>query len=490
MANGPIPDEHAHTTAALKPGEGMRTPGAILLVSCYELGHQPLALASPLGTLRRAGYVPTAIDTSVDELADDTIIAARLVAISVPMHTALRLGTRVAARVRALNPAAHICVYGLYASLNADYLLRTYADSTIGGEYEEALLGLIRALESGGNPADVPGVRTRHSDAAPVLARQPFAPPARDALPPPARYAHLVRDGRAVPAGYVEASRGCLHTCAHCPITPVYGGRFFVVPRAVVLEDIRAQVRAGVEHITFGDPDFLNGPGHALALVRALHAEFPHVTFDATIKVEHILERRHMFPELAALGCAFVVSAVESLSPNVLRHLKKGHTRTDVIEALAILEDAGIPMRPTLVAFTPWTTARDYLDLLAFVEDYDLFGSIDPVQYTIRLLLPPGSALLADESAAEWLGPLDEENFTYRWAHPNPRMDTLQREAARLVEAATAAGQDSYDTFAALRTLAEETLSVPANARRQSREQGGVRLARRPVPHLTEAWFC
>ncbi|MGH2514876.1 MAG: CUAEP/CCAEP-tail radical SAM (seleno)protein [Ktedonobacterales bacterium] len=467
----------------------MRIPGAILLVSCYELGHQPLALASPLGTLRRAGYAPAAVDTSVAELADERIMAARLVAISVPMHTALRLGTRIAARVRALNPTAHICFYGLYASLNADYLLRTCADSTIGGEFEEALLDLARALDSNADPIHVAGVRTRHAAAGPVLAHLPFAPPARDALPPPHHYAHLVRDGSAVPAGYVEASRGCLHTCAHCPITPVYGGRFFVVPRAVVLDDIRAQIRAGAQHITFGDPDFLNGPGHSLALVRALHDEFPSVTFDATVKVEHILERRALFPELAALGCAFVVSAVESLSPSVLRHLKKGHSRADVAEALTILDDAGIPMRPTLVAFTPWTTPRDYLDLLDFAEEYDLLGNIDPVQYTIRLLVPPGSALLAGETAAAWLGPLDEESFTYRWAHPDPRMDHLQREAARLVEAASSAGQEPYDTFAALRLLAEDILAVPAEERSRPAREGAPH-PRRPVPHLTEAWFC
>ena len=468
----------------------MRDRGALLLISCYELGHQPLSLASPLGLLRRAGYDPLAVDTSVEDLADDAIRAARLVAISVPMHTALRLGARIAQRVRALHPAAHICFYGLYASLNGDYLLRTCADSIIGGEYEEALLELVRSLEAGGEPR-VPGVRTRDAEAQPVLARLPFVAPARDTLPPPRAYAHLVRDGEVVPAGYVEASRGCLHTCRHCPITPVYGGRFFVVPRAVVLDDIRAQVRAGARHITFGDPDFLNGPGHSLAIVRALHAEFPDVTFDATIKVEHILERREVFGELAAHGCAFVVSAVESLSGRVLTHLKKGHTRDDVAEALRILDDAGIPMRPTFVAFTPWTTPHDYLDLLEFIAAHDLIGNVDPVQYTIRLLVPPGSALLEEDDAAEWLGPLDEASFTYRWAHHDSRMDDLQRELSILVEAATRASQDAHDTFDAVRALAEERLGVPATAH-SSRwaRSAGVRTRRRPVPHLTEAWFC
>jgi radical SAM superfamily enzyme YgiQ (UPF0313 family) len=467
----------------------VRDRGAFLLVSCYELGHQPLALASPLATLRRAGYAPVAFDTSVDELPDEAITAARLVAISVPMHTALRLGTRVAERVRALNPSAHICFYGLYASLNAGYLLRRHADSTIGGEFEEALLALARALE-GGAAAEIAGVHMREAAARPVLARLPFAAPARADLPPLRRYAHLVRDGQSVPAGYVEASRGCLHTCRHCPITPVYNGRFFVVPREVVLEDIRNQVRAGAEHITFGDPDFLNGPGHSLAIVRALHAEFPHVTFDATIKIEHILERRALFLELAALGCAFVVSAMESVSAHVLRRLAKGHTRADTVEALGILAAAGIPMRPTLVAFTPWTTARDYVDILDFVADHDLIEHVAPVQYTIRLLVPPGSALLDDKDAAQWLGPLDEASFTYAWTHPDPRMDRLQTALAALVESATLARRDDYATFDAVRTLAEETLALRGATPVGARVRGGVRRTQHAIPHLSEPWFC
>jgi radical SAM superfamily enzyme YgiQ (UPF0313 family) len=469
---------------------GMRAPGDILLVACYELGHQPLTLASPLATLRRAGYAPTSVDTSVQDLSEAAIARARLIAISVPMHTALRLGAQVAARARAANPNAHICFYGLYATLNADYLLHGLADSVIGGEYEEALLGLAAALEGGERSLTVPGVRMREVYAAPVLARLPFAVPARDALPPPRHYAHLARGEEAVPAGYVEASRGCLHSCAHCPITPVYGGRFFVVPRGVVLEDIRQQVSAGVGHITFGDPDFLNGPGHSLAVARALHAEFPHVTFDATIKIEHILERRTLFPELAALGCAFVVSAVESLSEEVLRHLGKGHTRADVTEALRILEDAGIPMRPTFVAFTPWTSARDYMDLLDFVDAHELIEAVDPIQLAIRLLVPPGSALLEGEDAAEWLGPLDEAAFSYTWVHPDPRMDELQRAVWALVERAASAGQRDAETFAAVRRVAEERLAVPAALPTRQARGGGVRTARRPVPHLTEAWFC
>lgn len=476
----------------------MRQPGAILLVACYELGHQPLSLASPLAILRRAGFSPAAIDTSVSELPDEAITRARLVAISAPMHTALRLGTHVAARVRRLNPRAHICFYGLYATLNAEYLLRTVADSVIGGEYEESLLALAETLETQVEvdpiaPIAIPGVRTREHSATPVLRRLNHAVPERDGLPTAHSYAYLVRGDEAVPAGYVEASRGCLHTCAHCPITPVYGGRFFVMPRPLVLEDIRAQVRAGARHITFGDPDFLNGPRHSLEIVRALHAEFPDVTFDATIKVEHILERRELFPELASLGCIFVVAAVESLSEGVLRHLKKGHSRADVAEALRILDAAGIPMRPTFVAFTPWTTAQDYLDVLDFIAEHDLIEHVDPIQYAIRLLVPPGSALLDDPDGLGWLGPLDEDALSYTWQHPDPRMDVLQTEVQALVERAASAREPIPATFAAIRRLASERLGVPVPelvAAGVTNQNGTLPRAKRPIPHLSEPWFC
>ncbi len=465
----------------------MRTPGSILLVACYELGHQPITLASPLAVLRRGGFAPTAIDTSVDALPDSAIDRAQLVAISVPMHTALRLGTRVAEGVRARNPQAHICFYGLYAWLNAEYLLRAHADSIIGGEYEEALLALAKALEAGA-PGRVPGVRTAIHDAAPVLARLPFATPSREDLAPLSSYAYLVRGTTAVRTGYVEASRGCLHTCAHCPITPIYSGRFFVVPRQVVLDDIRAQVEAGARHITFGDPDFLNGPRHSLEIVRAMHAEFPDVTFDATIKVEHILERQTMMRELAELGCAFIVTAVESVSDDVLLHLRKQHTRADIADALDALCDAGIPMRPTWVAFTPWTTADDYRAMLAFIADHDLVENVDPVQYTIRLLVPPGSALLDAEDTAGWLGPLDQEAFSYRWEHPDQRMDELHRRMAALVERTLGARHSSTEIFRQVCDLTAEVLGAPVEAR--IRELAPVGAGRKPIPHLSEPWFC
>ena len=98
----------------------LRQPGAIMFVSCYELGHQPLGIAQPIGFLEQAGFAPVGLDIAVEDIDEAALMLARFVGISVPMHTALRLGVRVAELVRAMNPACHICFYGLYASINTE----------------------------------------------------------------------------------------------------------------------------------------------------------------------------------------------------------------------------------------------------------------------------------------------------------------------------------------------------------------------------------
>lgn len=456
----------------------------ILLLSCYELGHQPLGIAWPKAFLERAGFAPDTLDLAVEPWDDAKIRRAKLVAIAVPMHTALRLGVRTAKRIRRMHPRCRIVFHGLYALLNAEYLLAGIADDVLGGEFEEEFVELVRGTQVS-SPRSRREKGTGGEDNTPhaTLTRLNFPLPSRESLPPLTRYVKLRHNGAEIATGYVEASRGCLHHCLHCPIPPVYDGRFFVVPQDLVLGDIRRLVAAGAGHITFGDPDFLNGPGHALKLVRALHAEFPGVTYDFTAKVEHLLRHRALLPEFARTGCAFVVSAVESLSDTVLANLEKGHTRADALAAFDVMRGAGITLRPSFMPFTPWATLDDYLELLDFVDSADLVDQVDPVQLTIRLLIPPGSSLLTRSAIQSFLGALDRAAFSYRWTHPDPRMDALHGEVTALV--AGAVGEDPAATIARLHTLA---------ARRAGRAyRGGVRLPppEQPIPaRLTEPWFC
>ena len=311
-----------------------------------------------------------------------------------------------------------------------------------------------------------------------------FIQPDRSGLPPLTRYATLqVGDERRV-AGYTEATRGCKHRCRHCPIVPIYDGRFRAVDADVVIADIRAQVAGGAGHITFGDPDFFNGPTHAMRIVEALAAEFPGLTYDVTIKIEHLKQQSALLPRLRETGCAFVTSAVESFDDAVLHRLEKGHTFADFVGVVEQCAAVGLALSPTFVAFTPWTTREAYLDLLDSVEALDLVDHVAPVQWTIRLLIPNGSRLLELPDVRELVGPFDSQALVYPWTHPDPRMDALQRDAAAVI--GSRLDVDRRSAFERVRALAcaaddDEGPALP---------DPPVRTARVTVPYLTEPWYC
>ncbi|MET0627939.1 MAG: CUAEP/CCAEP-tail radical SAM protein [Acidimicrobiia bacterium] len=427
----------------------------VLLVSTYELGHQPVNLARPAAQLRERGHEVRQLDTSIDPWQVEWAEWADRIAFSVPMHTAARLARELATTV-----GAPTCCYGLYAHLCADV-----ADRTIGGEYD---VELVEWVEGGVTGSTIDLGR-------PTASATPL--PDRASLPPLERYTHLVDGTELRVVGSVETTRGCAHTCRHCPVPVVYGGRVRVQDERSVLADVDQLVVGGATHLTFGDPDFLNAPEHARRIVRAMHAAHPTVTFDCTVKVEHVLRHRDLWPELAAQGCVFVVSAFESVDDATLERLDKGHTTAEAAEAVELLRAHGIDVRPSFLPFTPWTTREQLTDLLDFVHAHDLVGSVDPVQYTIRLLLPEGSLLLDHPEMAEHLGGWDADRLGYSWAPADPEMDELQLTLAALVEASLARDDAITETYRLVRAAAG---ALPVDLT-------GVTTDR---PRLSESWFC
>ena len=359
----------------------------VLLVSTYALGHQPLELASAGAALRAAGHAPRCVDLAVEPWSDEVAAWAEAVAFSVPMHTAMRLAVRAAVGLRRSRPELPVCLFGLYAAVSADTTIGAVADRVIAGEYEPALVAWVDELTAGGTGAGAAPVRIE-------LGRRTALLPARDLLPPLERYTRLAIGHETRVVGSLGATRGCAHRCRHCPVPVVYDGRVRTVDEEAVVADAAQLVALGARHLTYGDPDFLNAPRHAMRTVAAVHAAFPDLTFDCTVKVEHILRHEDLWPTLASAGCLFVVSALESVDDATLRRLDKGHTAADGSRAVALLRREGVELRPSFLPFTPWTTPSDVVALLDFVVDHDLGPNVDPVQYTIRLLLPQGSLLL------------------------------------------------------------------------------------------------
>jgi Radical SAM superfamily len=454
----------------------------VVLISTYELGRQPFGLASPAAWLRAVGASVTCVDLSRESLPEDEVRAADLVAFYVPMHTATRLAVAALPAVRELNPRAHLCFYGLYAPVNESYLRGMGVETILGGEFEEGLRSLAERLGAGNVAAANNGQR----EAVISVARQKFITPDRTGMVALDKYARLMMpSGEARTVGYTEASRGCKHLCRHCPIVPVYNGVFRIVDREVVMADIRQQVSAGAGHITFGDPDFFNGIGHAIPLVEELHREFPGLTYDATIKVEHLLKHSDCLGKLRDTGCLFVTSAVESVDDAVLERLEKNHTRADFLRVVEMLREIGLALQPTFVPFTPWTTLEGYCELLEVLREEELVENVAPIQLAIRLLIPAGSRLLELDEIRRGVGDFDEAALVYPWRHPDPRVDRLCEQIQGIVHS----GEQMKRGRAQIFERIEDAAFAVADGG-ITRSALPVLASRAAVPYLNEPWYC
>jgi len=258
----------------------------------------------------------------------------------------------------------------------------------------------------------------------------------------------------------------------------------------VVLEDIRQQVEAGASHITFGDPDFFNGVGHSLAVVEMLHRNYPRLTYDATIKVEHLLKYSRYLKTLRDTGCLLVTSAAESLDDRVLRILDKGHTREDFIRVVELFRDIDLNLSPTFVTFSPWTTLAGYLELLSFLDKMELTESVAPIQLAIRLLIPAGSKLLELPEVRALMGTsigeFNRQALSYQWRHSDPSVERLYDEVRRIVSCAPAGREARTEVFNQVWNLAQQvaggspTFAGPAEPL----------PSRAAIPYINEPWFC
>jgi len=491
----------------------------IVLISTYELGRQPFGLVSPAAWLRKRGHAVACFDLTRQELDARAVGSAELVAIYLPMHTATRLACKLIPSLREQNGGAHICCYGLYAPMNAEYLQSLGVGTILGGEFEGGLVRLAEQLAA---------TRSRHGEAARVengkkapgpekpqgyedsalryrdrdalkripttlvasqtepmisLERLKFEVPDRTGLAPIAKYAHLIVPGDGYRlVGSTESSRGCKHLCRHCPIVPVYNGVFRIVEREVVLADVRQQVAAGAQHISFGDPDFFNGIRHAMELVEAFHREFPGVTYDVTIKIEHLRKQEQHLARLRDTGCLFVISAVESVNEEILERLDKGHTREDFLYVARKFRELGMTLHPTFVPFTPWTTMEGYLELLRVLAAAELIGNVAPIQLGIRLLIPKGSRLLELEEVRRGVGAFDAESLVYPWRNTDARVDALSDTVQSIAAEADRKKESRVAAFARIWESAHAAAGVVAPELRVTEGCG--------VPFLSEPWYC
>jgi hypothetical protein len=217
-----------------------------------------------------------------------------------------------------------------------------------------------------------------------------------------------------------------------------------------------------------------------LDLLREAHSAHPDLTFDVTVKVEHILAHESLWPEMASLGVLLVVSAFESTDDATLEILDKNHTAVDMARAVTVLRSADIHIRPTWLPFVPWTKLQDLVDLVGFLDQNRLWSATDPVQLAIKLLIPEGSLLETHPAIVPHLSSYEPQSLTWSWVFEHPETGRLHKT----LDAVAAEGSDCGAEAAETLSMMRERIGDIAGARIPAMPDSA------PTPRLSESWFC
>lgn len=426
----------------------------ILLLSFYDLGKQPKIISELHKKLDNGSNQIDIVDYSIEE-KNLTLDNYDVLGIYASMHTASVLAEQY---LRDRKLPNKLFVFGLYANVFSEMFSNFQSIHSFDSDELESLLEVQLN----------PNYSFKHSV------------PDRTILPSITDYSHIVDGSNNLIAGSVETTYGCKHECTHCPVPIEFKGMFKTFGTEKIITDVTNQVEEGAKHISFNDPDFFNGPKHALKILQLLNEKHPSITYDSTIKVEHILKYPDYFQELKNLNMLFVISAFETTNDHVLNILQKNHSFNDLNKAVELSLENNIDIRPTWMPFSPWTEQNDLISIIKLIENYKLRETVDPIQLTIKLLVPKNSLILKRPEMKEYLLDYDPASFSYAWKYKFPNIDNIQNELFTYV--LQHESENEYTQYLGLVDILEShTNETLLNSEKYSQ---------RIVPKLSETWFC
>ena len=426
----------------------------ILLTSFYDLGKQPKIIAEIVDRYNSSEIDFDFFDFSVEDQNID-LENYDVLGIYAPMHTATILSIEYIKDKKLPNK---MFTFGLYGSVLEDF---------------NSSIRYIKDIES-----DELALFLEINDDHQFSLKNNI--PNRQIFPDISNYAHLVDGSNNLIAGSVETTYGCKHSCTHCPVPISFNGSFKTYSLEKIVSDVENQVKQGAKHISFNDPDFFNGPIHALKILESLNEKFPSITYDSTIKVEHIIKYKKYFKELSSLNMVFVISAFETTNDLVLSILEKNHTSHDLNNSIEISQDFGIDIRPTWMPFSPWTELKDLSNIVKLIEKYELRETVDPIQLTIKLLIPKHSLIIKKPEINKYLGNYEKNSLSFKWKYENNDVEKLQSSLFDFI--LNNSELDDHKQYLGMVNIIEKCTDTKLLTNSSYDFKN--------VPKLSETWFC
>lgn len=242
-------------------------------------------------------------------------------------------------------------------------------DAVVRREGEETVVELADRLERGKGLEGVRGVtyrdgaRIRRNPDRPFIEDLDGLPfPAYDLLPLD-RYGTL--GGRRI--FLVLSSRGCPYRCAFCSMRVLDGARFRSRSPESTVEEIAYIQEHGADAFSFCDETFTLKPSRVEAICRLILAEGPDIPWDCQTRADRLS------PDLLRLmrraGCELICIGAESGSQRILDAMRKGTTVQQNLDAVRLIQKAGIPASVSTMMGYPGETEEEVGKTVDFIWD-------------------------------------------------------------------------------------------------------------------------
>jgi len=328
--------------------------------------------------------------------------------------------------VRAICPAAHICLGGHHSiAFPFEAAALPEFDSIVVGEGEEAFPALAQALHAGTDFTLITGLYTRESIqryrqrvmADPRFLTSAMVPAAYvenlDLLPMPDRslighlkYRSIV--GASDRLATIISSRGCPCQCTYCDVPfKIYRQRSI----ASVADEVGACLASGYAEVHFYDDLFNITPERVIAFCDEIERRGYRVTWDFRGRVNTVT--RESLVRAKRAGCRLISFGVETGSDEGLRLLKKNCTTGQIRDVFRWCREIGILTIADFMIGLPFE--KSVADVRRNVE---FLLEIDPdyAQFSI-LSLFPNTELFADAARK---GLLQAERWSDYAKAPHP----------------------------------------------------------------------
>jgi radical SAM superfamily enzyme YgiQ (UPF0313 family) len=317
-----------------------------------------------LGTLaEQAGYHVTILNENIlgrqvtpDELVDADILCLSCMTATVQRGKAVAKQYRELRAVLGLNSRS--IIGGIHASMIPEDVVDDF-DQVFVGEAESRFLELLS-----GDVTD----KIVHGQALESLDSVPIA------------NFKLLKHWQRIKVWPVMTSRGCPYDCTFCSVTEMFGRGYRTKSVDRVIEEVRAYDH---RDLFFVDDHFVVNKKRTHQILVGLKGLNRKLNWSAQLRTE-VSKDAALVADMREAGCRTVHIGFESINPESLKEIHKGHTVEDIKRSVKVFKDNGILVHGMFM----FGSDSDHQDVFQMTSDFCKTSGVATVQYMVLTPLP------------------------------------------------------------------------------------------------------